>query len=164
MKRSSRRNQPAEGPSAARRGRAAPAGEDALGHAAAALNRAGFLDATLVLRWREIAGQDIARIAEPLRLTGGPDGAVLTLKCEAGAAVFLQHQTRDLLERLASYLGPSQITGLRFVPGELARDADPPDHPALGGAASDQRPNSLTLAQALERLERRRGKAKQKAR
>ncbi len=137
MKRYNKRTIQHDRSGAARRGRAGPAGEDALGHAAAALHRAGFLDATLVLRWGEIVGADIARIAEPLKLTEGPEGGVLTLKCEAGAAVFLQHQTRDLLERLASYLGPSRITRLRLVPGELERPDGPPDHPA--GARSTAR-------------------------
>src|SRR5262245_26181651 len=97
---------------APRRGRSSPAGEDILGHAASAFRRAGFVDATLVLRWREIAGDDIARIAEPVKLTEEPHGAVLTLKCEPGAAVFVQHQTRELLQRLATYLGPSRVTRL----------------------------------------------------
>lgn len=163
MRRNNRRSQPPANSSAARRGRAGPAGEDALGHAAAALHRAGFLDATLVLRWREIAGADIARIAEPLKLTDGPEGAVLMLKCDAGAAVFLQHQTRDLLNRLASYLGASRIARVRLVSGELERPEGPPDHPA-GATGPDEPPNPLTLLQALERLERRRNRAKPKTR
>jgi hypothetical protein len=148
MKRTNNRNEPPGRPSAARRGRAGPAGEDALSHAAAALHRAGFLDATLVLRWREIAGADIARIAEPLKLTDGPEGAVLTLKCEPGAAVFLQHQTRDLL---------------RLVSGELQRPVEPSDHPGAG-AGPDEPPGPLTLSQALERLERRRARVRARTR
>src|SRR5882672_10498754 len=104
----------------ARRGRAGAAGRDALNHASAALAKAGFSDPTLVLNWREIAGADIARIAQPVRLSEGPEGAVLTLRCEAGAAVFLQHQTRALLERINGYLGASRIARLRLVSGELS--------------------------------------------
>lgn len=164
MKRTNKRSTPPDREDAPRRGRAGPAGEDALGHAAAALQRAGFLDATLVLRWREIAGADIARIAEPLRLTEGPEGAVLTLKCEAGAAVFLQHQTRDLLQRLQSYLGPSSIVRLRLVPGELQRSQGPADHPAVNARGPDEPAEPQTLSQALERLERRRGGLRKKTR
>jgi hypothetical protein len=131
-----------------------------LGHAASALQRAGFSDATLVLRWREIAGEDIARIAEPVKLTEGPEGAVLTLKCEPGAAVFLQHQTRELLGRLAFYLGRSQVARLRLALGELERVPSPPDHPAVrhGDGAPDPQETSSpqTLSHAIERLERRR--------
>ena len=164
MKRYNKRTIQHDRSGAARRGRAGPAGEDALGHAAAALHRAGFLDATLVLRWGEIVGADIARIAEPLKLTEGPEGGVLTLKCEAGAAVFLQHQTRDLLERLASYLGPSRITRLRLVPGELERPDGPPDHPGADALRPDEPASPPTLSQALERLERRRVSARGKPR
>ena len=150
--------------STARRGRAGPGGQDALNHATAALQRAGFPDATLVLRWREIVGDDIARIAEPLRLTEGPEGAVLTLKCDPGAAVFLQHQTRDLLERLAAYLGPSRIARVRLVPGELERHDGPADHPAAGAPIAAEPPSPATLSQALERLEQRRNRARSKTR
>ena len=164
MKRTKKRSNPPANPSVARRGRAGAAGQDALNHATAALQRAGFPDATLVLRWREIVGDDIARIAEPLRLSEGPEGAVLTLKCEAGAAVFLQHQTRDLLERLATYLGPSRIARVRLVPGELARQEGPPDHPAAGARIAPESPSPATLSQALERLEHRRGRGRTKTR
>src|SRR5262249_2267511 len=155
MKRTNKRREPAEGPSTARRGWAGHAGEDVLGHASAALERAGFSDATLVLRWREIAGEDIARIAEPLKLTEGPEGQVLTLKCEAGAAVFLQHQTRDLQHRLSTYLGSGRIARIRLVPGELERSQGLPDHPLSGMAGPDEQP-SPSLSEALERLDRRR--------
>lgn len=140
----------------ARRGRARAAGQDALNHAAAALAKAGFSDPTLVLNWREIAGTDIARITQPIRLSEGPDGAVLTLRCEAGAAVFLQHQTRALLERINAYLGAQRIARLRLVAGELSRGAEPMDHP--GRKAEEQLPEDvkLPLSEALLRLARSR--------
>jgi hypothetical protein len=139
-----------------------------LGHAASALQRAGFSDTTLVLRWREIVGADIARIVEPVKLTEGLEGAVLTLKCEPGAAVFLQHQTRELLQRLASYLGPARVTRLRFVPGELEPACSPPDHPAVrhhGGPPRPDEPGTpLTLSHAIERLDRLRRSTRSKTR
>jgi len=164
MKRTNKRNGPSNSPSVARRGWAGHAGEDALGHATAALQRAGFPDATLVLRWREIVGADIARIAEPFRLTEGPDGGVLTLKCEAGAAVFLQHQTRELQHRLAAYLGHGRIARVRLISGELERPQGPPDHPAAGMASAEEPPTAPSLSQALERLDRRRSRARAKTR
>ena len=89
----------------ARRGRADFASTDALAHAATALGKAGFSDVSIVMRWREIAGAQLAAIATPIKFAEGPEGATLTLRCEAGAALFLQHQTRALLERLNLYLG-----------------------------------------------------------
>jgi hypothetical protein len=165
MKRPREQRQAPAATYAPRRGRASPAGEDVLGHAASALQRAGFSDATLVLRWREIAGPDIARIAEPVKLTDAPDGAVLTLKCEPGAAVFLQHQTRELLGRLGSYLGPGRITRLRLMPGELEDVTLLPDHPGLGhraGAPPEEPSSPPTLSHAIGRLERRRRSARMK--
>jgi hypothetical protein len=164
MKRNNKRNEPAADSSTARRGRAGPAGQDALNHATAALQRAGFPDATLVLRWREIAGADIARIAEPLKLTEGPEGGVLTLKCEAGAAVFLQHQTRELQQRLATYLGPGRIARIRLIPGELERAQGLPDHPSTGVPSPDEPPHPPSLPEALERLDRRCVRARAKTR
>lgn len=164
MKRTNKRSEPREGSSTARRGWAGHGGEDALGHASAALQRAGFSDATLVLRWREIAGEDIARIAEPVKLTEGPEGGVLTLKCEAGATVFLQHQTRELQQRLSTYLGSGRIGRIRLIPGELERSQGLPDHPSTGVAGPEDPHGPLSLPEALERLNRRRARAKTKTR
>ena len=163
MKRSKKSSDAPHSPTA-RRGRAGPAGEDALSHAAAALQRAGFPDATLVLRWREIAGADIARVAEPLRLTDGPEGGVLTLKCDPGAAVFLQHQTRDLMERLARYLGPGRIARVRLISGEFERPRGPADHPQAGMAESEDGASPASLSQALARLDQRRRRPRSKTR
>src|SRR5436305_4068942 len=41
--------------------------------------RAGFRDPALVLRWAEIAGPEVARICQPVKLSEGV-GGVLTLK------------------------------------------------------------------------------------
>src|SRR6478736_4988972 len=101
----------------ARYGWARAAGESVLGEARGMFARAGFADATLLLRWSEIVGPHIARIALPQRWQDGPDGAVLTLKCEPGAAVLLQHQTRMLIERLNTYVGGGRIIRLKLVPG-----------------------------------------------
>jgi hypothetical protein len=107
---SSREKQPKEPPQ--RRARAEAVGRDASIAARAAFVRAGFLDPTLVLRWNEIAGRETARIARPLRLSEGPSGGVLTLRAEPAAALFLQHESRALCERLSRPSGGQQ-TALR---------------------------------------------------
>jgi hypothetical protein len=73
-----------------------------------------------VLRWREIAGADVARIAQPLRIRQGSSGAVLTLRADPAAAVFLQHESRALCARINTYLGRQTVERLRFVPGDVA--------------------------------------------
>jgi hypothetical protein len=94
--------------------------------AATALARAGFADPTLVLRWEEIAGADVARIARPIRLSEGSAGGVLTLKAEPAASLFLQHQSRSLCDRINSYLGRNAIARLRFVQGPIAQRSQRP--------------------------------------
>jgi hypothetical protein len=104
-----------------RRNRTEPVAAQAGFAAATALARAGFADPTLVLRWEEIAGADIARIARPIRLSESASGGVLTLKAEPAASLFLQHQTRTLCERINAYLGRAAVARLRFVQGPLER-------------------------------------------
>src|ERR1700712_2970295 len=78
----------------ARRGRAAPVAGDIGLAGGAAFHRAGFTDPSLVLRWTEIAGPEISRIARPLKFSEA--GGVLTLLAEPGAALFLGHDARAL--------------------------------------------------------------------
>jgi hypothetical protein len=104
---------------------------EAVGRSAALLGsdlfaRAGFRDPTLVLRWAEIAGPEVARLCQPVRLTQGAGGGVLTLKAEPGAALFLQHESRELCARINSYLGGEIVTRLKFAQGPLALRPKPP--------------------------------------
>ncbi len=116
-----------------RRNWISPLAPDATAVAHAAFARAGFTDPTLVLRWAEIAGPETARLAMPLRFSEGPHGGVLTLVAEPAAAVFLQHETRPLCERINAYLGRPAIARLRFVPGKVEpRPAPPSRRPPSG--------------------------------
>ena len=116
-----------------------------------AFGRAGFADATFLLRWPEIVGPRIARVAQPIKWQDGPEGAVLTLKCEAGAGVLLQHQTRALVERLNAYLGAGRIARIKLKPGQLSTQLEPPNHPAPD---VEIRPETFTLSEALDQLTR----------
>ena len=82
-------------------------------------SRAGFSDPTLVLRWEEIAGSETARLAQPIKLSESASGGVLTLRAEPGAALFLQHDSRALCERINAYLGRTAVSRLRFVQGRV---------------------------------------------
>jgi hypothetical protein len=99
---------------------------DAASLGRAAFDRAGFAEPTLVLRWREIAGAEVARIARPVRLSEGATGGVLTLRADPAAAIFLQHESRALCARINSYLGRPAVERLKFAPGEIAPE---PAHP-----------------------------------
>jgi hypothetical protein len=112
-------------PEIARRNRPEPVAQ-ARTLGAAAFARAGFQDPTLVLHWADIVGGDVARFAQPVKLAEGPSGGVLTLRAEPAAAVFLQHETRTLCQRINAYLGRPAVARLRFVTGPVeARPAAP---------------------------------------
>jgi hypothetical protein len=140
-----------------RHGWARAAGETVLGEAKSAFARAGFPDPTLVLRWATIAGPAIARIAQPVKWQEGKEGATITLKCEAGAAVLLQHETRALIERLNAYLGAGRVARLKLVPGRFSQASEPPGHPA---PAAEPPGESSALPEALDRLARLRARLK----
>ncbi len=109
-----------------RRGRSTAVAADASTLAAGAFARRGFADPTLVLRWRDIVGAQIADLAIPVRLSEGPSGATLTLKAEPGAALFLQHESRQLCARINAWAGQPLINRLRFVQGSLEERPDAP--------------------------------------
>lgn len=151
MARNSKSSQPAEPPQ--RRNRAGAVGLDAPLLGRAGFERAGFFEPGLVLRWKEIVGPEIARLARPLKLGESAAGGVLTLAADPAAAIFLQHQSRTLCERVNAYLGRPAVRRLRFVPGEIGpeplhRDRtypqDPaPDDPARKFAGPDHLKQSL---------------------
>ena len=117
----------------ARRNRSEPVLRGASDIGASALARNGFRNPTLVLRWEEIVGPDVARIARPMKLSENASGGTLTLRAEPGASLFLQHETRQLCERINGYLGRTAVTKLRFVQAPLAAQLIhrlPPKRPA----------------------------------
>ena len=136
-------------------------GSDAGRAAASAFVRAGFTDPTLVLRWSEIAGPEVARLAQPVKFTEGPTGGILTLRATPGAALFLAHEKRPLCERINAYLGRPAVAQLKFSQGNLLPRPPAPklSKPAAPLAPADpsrryQGPEGLKAA--LEALARRR--------
>ena len=149
-----------------RHNRANAIGMDAKSAGAFAFVRAGFSDPSLVLRWSEIAGPAVARLAQPLRFSEGPQknglGGTLTLRTAPGAALFLSHEKRSLCARINSYLGREAVVQLKFSQGAplQARSVAPSPQKALGPLPPDdpsrryQGPEGL--AKALQALARRR--------
>lgn len=123
-----------------RRGWATALGSEATISGQTAFARAGFTDPTLVLRWDEIAGYETAALARPVKLTDGPSGGVLTLKTEPGAALFLQHESRSLCERINAYLGRPAVARLRFVQGAVLKRARTVSKQAAPGPVSPADP------------------------
>jgi hypothetical protein len=126
-----------------------------------AFARAGFSDPTLVLRWSEIAGPEVARLAQPLKFSEGPSGGTLTLRAAPGAALFLSHEKRTLCERINAYLGRPAVSQLKFSQGALLPRPPPPKpgkpaHPLPPDDPSRRYHGPEGLARALQALARRR--------
>lgn len=134
-----------------RSGRAA--GTALLEHVSRAFQGAGFVDPGFLLHWPDIAGAHIARVAQPVKWQESPAGAVVTLCCEPGAAVLLQHQTRTLMEKCNAYLGPGRIARFKLVNGAVLAEAAIPAHPAPDLNHSRDK---IALDDALEKLSRTR--------
>jgi Uncharacterized protein conserved in bacteria len=115
-----------EEPPLERRKWAAQVAPDMLAAANAALAQKGFADPALVLNWPQIAGDATARMCRPLRLSQSAQGGVLTLLAEPAAALFLQHETRSLCDRINRYFGHPLVARLRFVQAPLAQRPPPP--------------------------------------
>ena len=144
-----------------RRNWAQPIGGDAGSVANTAFLRAGFSDPTLVLRWQEIAGPEVARLAQPLKFSDGPSGGTLTLRAAPGAALFLAHEKRPLCERINAYLGRPAVAQLKFSQGApLPPPPKPPRQKPAGplppGDPSCRYQGPEGLAKALQALARRR--------
>ena len=94
--------------------------------------RAGFSDPTLVLRWQDIAGPEVARLAQPVKFSEGPSGGTLTLRAAPGAALFLAHEKRALCDRINAYLGRPAVAQLKFSQGALPAAAANAPTPETG--------------------------------
>jgi hypothetical protein len=88
----------------------------------------GFANPAIVLRWREFAGPVLGRLTAPIGLT--PQG-LLTVSADPSVAVFLQHQTPQLVQRVNLALGAAQVTKVKVVSGKFSRPPKAPLKPPL---------------------------------
>jgi len=87
-------------------------------------------------RWREIVGDRLARVTRPQKLTKGRGGAggVLELRVAGAAALLVQHQSEDILQRVNLFLGPGSVDRLRIAQGPIMPLTDAPKKPARRSA------------------------------
>jgi len=83
----------------------------------------------LQARWREIVGETLWRVSEPVKLVQprgakAGTGAILELRVDGPAAAIVQHQAEDILERVNLAVGGT-VTKLRIVQGLIRRAARP---------------------------------------
>jgi len=88
----------------------------------------GFAARELVTRWAEIAGADVARHSEPLKIQwprpveGQPqEPATLVLRVEGPAALEIQHKSDVILERVNRFFGWSAVGRLALRQAPLSR-------------------------------------------
>lgn len=72
-------------------------------------------------RWTEIVGERLARVTRPQKLTKGRGGAggTLELRVAGPAALLVQHQSEDILQRVNLFLGPGSVDKLRIAQGPV---------------------------------------------
>jgi hypothetical protein len=87
-------------------------------------------------RWREIVGDRLARVTRPQKLSKGRNGAggVLELRVAGPAALLVQHQSEEILQRVNLFLGPGSVDKLRIAQGPVKPPAGlPPAKPPRKG-------------------------------
>ncbi|CAN5199658.1 DUF721 domain-containing protein [soil metagenome] len=71
-------------------------------------------------RWREIVGDQLARVTRPQKLTRHKTGGgTLELRVVGPAALLVQHQSADILARVNLFLGPGSVDRLRIAQGPV---------------------------------------------
>jgi hypothetical protein len=92
----------------------------------------GFAARELVTRWAEIAGADIAKYSEPLKMQwprpveGQPqEPATLVLRVEGPTALEIQHASDAILERVNRFFGWHAVGRLALRQAPLSRRSRP---------------------------------------
>ena len=75
----------------------------------------------LEARWVEIVGDRLARVCRPMKLIKGRGnaGGVLELRVVGPAALLVQHQTQDIIDRVNLFLGSKYVEKLRISQGPI---------------------------------------------
>lgn len=94
----------------------------------------GFTMISVASRWHDIAGAALANHTQPLSIS--PTG-VLTLRADGGAALLVQHQSREMIARVNALLGPGAVSSVKLVQGAVQRGRDLPPKPSPPRIAPD---------------------------
>ena len=72
-------------------------------------------------RWVEIVGERLARVCRPQKMTKGRGGApgTLELRVVGAAALLIQHQSEDIIERVNLFLGTKAVDKIRIQQGPV---------------------------------------------
>jgi hypothetical protein len=90
----------------------------------------GFATADLISAWSDIVGPRYATTTMPEKLSWprrdqaqAPGGATLVVRVDSGMAIYLQHETAVLLDRINGFLGFGAVTQLKIVQGIVSQPA-----------------------------------------
>jgi hypothetical protein len=143
-----------------------------------ALGRKGFAEAGLIGEWPLIVGEEISRLAVPVKLRlprpkgdkGAGDkaavavtpdriapnvaGGTLTLRASPAASLEVQHLKPRILERITRYFGYPAITEIKIEIGDRRKAAPKPRRPAAGPATQPDlsKVTDPDIREALRRL------------
>jgi len=111
----------------------------------------GFAARELVTRWAEIAGPDIAKHCEPLKMQwprpveGQPqEPATLVLRCEGPAAIEIQHLAGVIIERVNRFFGWQAVGRIALRQAPLVRRRKRPSPPAPDAETARRIAESMT--------------------
>ena len=114
--------------------RARPAGELVGDIGGQSFKRFGFVQSSIVSRWREIVGERYAKVSCPESIkfpAGAKAGGVLTLLVDGAHAPLIQHLTPMIVERVNRFFGYAAINRIVFRQGKLPQPPAPPQRPQL---------------------------------
>jgi hypothetical protein len=109
--------------------------------------RQGFASRELVTRWAEIAGPEIAKHSQPLKIQWprpmegqAPDPATLVLRVEGPMALEIQHSSDVILDRVNRFFGWQAVGRLALRQAPLSRPSrraprPPPDASEVASVA-----------------------------
>jgi hypothetical protein len=116
-----------------------------------AFARQGFTTCELVTHWDDIAGAEIAAMAEPVRMqwirSRDPDEsppATLVLRVEGPAALEIQHMAGVIIERVNSYLGWRAVDRLSLRQAPLTRRRKERPRPRIDEAKAEAMAAEMT--------------------
>jgi hypothetical protein len=102
--------------------------QDARAAAAGPFAAHGFDNPQLILRWRDFAGPVLGQMSAPLSLS--PEG-LLTISADPSVALFLQHQTGPIVQRVNLALGAGMVRKVKVIKGRFSKAATLPPPRAL---------------------------------
>ncbi len=90
----------------------------------AAFRRFGFVQSSIVTRWKEIAGERYAQFSSPESIRfpqGQRDGGTLTLVVSSAYAPMMQHVEPAIIERVNRFFGYQAVVRVVLRQGEVSQ-------------------------------------------